>query len=242
MKFLTTLLMLIVFQFSGKGVLSAEVALVPVAVELVLALDNSSSVDAREFELQRQGIAKAFVDADVIETIENLKGGVAVAVYMWGEKARARVVIPFVHLYDARSAKAFAFRISVSPRPAISGYTALGHAMIESARMLEENSFKGLRRVIDISGDGRNNNGLSPQAARAGVVALGITINGLPILSDDDELDRYFRNRVIGGPLSFIEPAVNYDAFGQAIIRKLLREFQIFIAKGPARSFHLVQK
>ena len=117
------------------------------------------------------------------------------------------------------------------PRAHPSAYTALGHAIIASAKLLEENSFSGARRIIDISGDGRNNSGISPQAARAGVVALGITINGLPVMSDDDTLHHYYQSRVVGGPFSFVEPAIDYDAFATAIKRKLLREFQLFIAK-----------
>ena len=159
---------------------------IPVAVELVLAIDNSSSVDSREYELQRQGIAKAFADPEVIEAITSLNGGVAVAVFQWGEKARSRMVLPFTHINNQRDAKAFAFRVSVLPRAHPSAYTALGHAIIVSAKLLEENGFSGARKIIDISGDGRNNNGISPEAARAGVVALGITINGLPVMSDDN--------------------------------------------------------
>ena len=203
---------------------------IPVAIELVLAIDNSSSVNSREYELQRQGIAKAFADPDVIEAIASLNGGVAVALFQWGEKARSRMVLPFTHINNQRNANTFSFRVSVLPRERPSAYTALGNAIIASAKLFEENGFDGARRIIDISGDGRNNNGISPEAARAGVVALGITINGLPVMSDDNTLHHYYQSRVVGGPFSFIEPAIDYDAFAIAIKRKLLREFQLFIA------------
>ena len=215
-------------------------ARIPVAIELVLAIDNSTSVDSREFELQRQGTAMAFADPEVIEAIKSLNGGVAVALFQWGEKVRSRMVLPFTHINNRRTADAFAFRVAVLPRARPSAYTALGHAIIASAKLLEENGFDGARQIIDISGDGRNNNGISPEAARARVVALGITINGLPVMSDDNTLHHYYQSRVVGGPFSFIEPAIDYDAFAIAIKRKLLREFQLFIADaGGAR---LLQK
>ncbi len=224
---------LILIWFSGSLALAQSSATspgIPVAIELVLAIDNSSSVNSREYELQRQGIAKAFADPEVIEAIKSLNGGVAVALYQWGESARSRMVLPFARINNQRSAEAFAFRVSVLQREPPSAYTALGNAIIASAKLFEENSFDGARRIIDISGDGRNNNGISPEAARAGVVALGITINGLPVISDDNTLHHYYQSRVIGGPHSFIEPAIDYDAFAIAIKRKLLREFQLFIA------------
>ena len=231
MKCWATTLILIWFSCSPVlAQMNATSPRIPVAIELVFAIDNSSSVDSREYELQRQGIAKAFADPDVIEAITSLNGGVAVAMFQWGEKARSRMVLPFTHINNQRNAKAFAFRVSVLPRARPSAYTALGHAIIASAKLLEENGFDGARRIIDISGDGRNNNGISPEAARAGVVALGITINGLPVMADDNTLHHYYQSRVVGGPFSFIEPAIDYDAFAIAIKRKLLREFQLFIA------------
>ena len=231
MKYLAATLILIWFSGSpALAQLKSKSLRIPVAIELVLAIDNSSSVNSREYELQRQGIAKAFADPDVIEAIKSLNGGVAVALYQWGESARSRMVLPFTHINNQRNAIAFSFRVSIIPRAHPSAYTALGHAIIASAELLEENDFNGARRIIDISGDGRNNNGISPEAARAGVVALGITINGLPVISDDNTLHHYYQSRVIGGPGSFIEPAIDYDAFAIAIKRKLLREFQQFIA------------
>ncbi len=238
MKFLAATLILIWFSGSpALAQLKSKSLRIPVAIELVLAIDNSSSVNSREYELQRQGIAKAFADPEVIDAIASLNGGVAVALYQWGESARSRMVLPFTHINNQRNAKAFSFRVSIIPRTHPSAYTALGHAIIASAELLEENDFNGARRIIDISGDGRNNNGISPEAARAGVVALGITINGLPVISDDNTLHHYYQSRVIGGPGSFIEPAIDYDAFAIAIKRKLLREFQQFIADaGGVRS------
>jgi len=118
--------------------MSASSPRIPVAIELVLAIDNSSSVDSREYELQRQGIAKAFADPDVIGAITSLNGGVAVALFQWGEKARSRMVLPFTHINNQRNAKAFSFRVAVLPRARPSAYTALGHAIIASANYLKK--------------------------------------------------------------------------------------------------------
>ena len=240
MKFWATTLILIWFSISPVlAQLKTKSLRIPVAVELVLAIDNSSSVDSREYELQRLGIAKAFADPDVIGAITSLNGGVAVALFQWGEKVRSRMVLPFTHINDQREAIAFSFRVAELPRAPPSAYTALGHAIVASANLLEENGFDGARRIIDISGDGRNNNGIAPEAARADVVALGITINGLPVMSDDNTLHHYYQSRVVGGPFSFLEPAIDYDAFAIAIKRKLLREFQLNIADaGGVRLIH----
>ena len=208
---------------------------VPVALELVLAVDTSASVDAKEFSLQMKGIAAAFRHGDVIAAISALRksGGIAVSLVQWSEKVRIREVVRFAHVYDARTSKAFAFLVSVAPRASRSGFTAIGAGLHYSAELIDSNGFTGARRIIDLSGDGRANTTPNPQAVRNALVRRGFVINGLAILSDDDTLDQYYKARVAGGPGSFVERAVDYQAFAAAMVRKLLREITPPMAGRP---------
>jgi hypothetical protein len=133
-------------------------------------------------------------------------------------------VLPFHEVYDARTAKSFAFLVGLMRRRDISGSTAIGLAIELSARLLATNAHDGERRVIDISGDGRSNDPPPVEPARDRAVAAGITINGLAILSDDPRLDVYYRRNVIGGQDAFVEVASDFHAFARAIRQKLIRE------------------
>ena len=104
------------------------------------------------------------------------------------------------------------------------GGNAIGEAVIVATDAIESNSFLGTRRVIDVSGDGQNNMGVSPAEIRDRAVALGVTVNGLAILDEEPWLDRYYAASVIGGPGAFLEVAADYDSFARAMRRKLRRE------------------
>lgn len=198
-----------------------------VAVELVLALDSSASVDRSEFKLQVEGLAAAFRDPDVLEAIENLKPlGAAVAVLQWGGPGETRVVLPFTALQDARDAKAFGFRVGLVPRWVRAGATSITTAIADSRAEIEDNGFEGFRKVIDVSGDGVDNGGGDLAAVRQATMAAGITVNGLPILADDSSLADYYRSSVIAGPESFLQPARDFEDFKRAIKEKLLRELR----------------
>lgn len=197
----------------------------PVALELVLALDISASVDSDEFALQLGGIAAAFRDPAIIAAIERSRpGGIAVAIIEWSEPQSTKVVVPFHQLVDARSARAFAFLASRAPRVANSSYTSIGAGISASLDLMAANDFVAPRRVIDVSGDGRNNRAPYPDQVRPRVIAAGVTINGLAIETDDDTLARYYREEVIVGPDAFVEVARNYNDYAEHIRRKLLRE------------------
>jgi len=197
----------------------------PVALELVLAVDTSASVDGREFELQIKGISQAFAHPEVIAAIESLgAGGMAVSMVQWSVPGNSAMVLPFHHVYDARTAKAFGFLVGLSYRRGFSGSTAMGHAIDYCTYLLENNDFEGQRRVIDVSGDGRNNAPPDVEPARDAAVRRGITINGLAILSDDPRLDIYYKRSLIGGPDAFVEVADDFSQFATAIRQKLVRE------------------
>ena len=199
----------------------------PVTVELVLALDSSASVDANEFALQIEGLARAFADPDVQRAVENLRPlGAAVAVMQWGAPGETRVVLPFTHLETARDSKAFGFRIGLARRWMWASATSIATAIADGTAMIEGNGFDGFRKIIDVSGDGEDNGGTDLEAARQAARAKGIIVNGLPIMADSPGLDRYYQTYVIIGLDSFIEPARDFDDYVRAIREKLLKELR----------------
>ncbi len=211
----------------------------PVDLELVLAVDTSRSIDIYEADLQRRGYVAALQDPEVIAAIRaGVFGRIAVTYLEWSGLGLGNVIVDWAPISDAASASAFAR--ALAGRPLASGRrTSISHAITTAMQMFDNNGFDGTRRVIDISGDGPNNQGLLVTAARDMAVSQGITINGLPIINDRPspfgwpnlpELDLYFVNCVIGGPASFIIVAEGFEAFAAAIRSKLILE----IAGGPA--------
>jgi hypothetical protein len=205
----------------------ARADMVPVAVELVLALDASASMDRAEFDLQVKGLAAAFRDPAVLEALKNLGPmGVAVAVTQWGGADEARTVIPFTRLASSRDAKAFGFRIGRARRAFQASSTSIATAISHGLQVLDENTYAGERRVIDVSGDGTDNGGLDLDAARDLALNSGVVVNGLPIDADGAGLASYYRDKVIIGTDSFIEPAVDFEDYARAIREKLIRELR----------------
>ncbi|MEP7173194.1 MAG: DUF1194 domain-containing protein [Aestuariivirga sp.] len=199
----------------------------PVVIELVLALDSSASVDAREFQLQNEGIALAFRDPEVLLAVDNLKPfGAAIAIVQWGGPGETQVVLPFTHIEGARDAKAFGFRVTLVRRWMRASVTSLAAGIADSAALLEANAFEGQRKVIDVSGDGPDNSGGDLEAARNNALASGITINGLSIEAEEAGLHAYYLEHVIIGADSFAEPAQGFEDFARAIKEKLLRELR----------------
>jgi Protein of unknown function (DUF1194) len=194
-------------------------------IELVLALDCSASVDGREFRLQIEGIAAAFKDPKVQRAVENLKPfGAAVTIVQWGAPGETKQVVPFTLLLDGRDAKAFGFRASLIPRWLRASETSIATAIGDSTEMIDTNAFDGQRKVIDVSGDGRDNSFVDLESARLAAKTAGITINGLAIESDDAGLATYFQDNVVTGADAFVERAADYEDFARAIREKLLRE------------------
>ena len=211
----------------GALAVPAAAAETPVAVELVLALDSSASVDGEEFALQLEGLALAFRDPDVQRAVEDLKPlGAAVAVVQWGAPGETRIVLPFTHLESARDSKAFGFRIGLVRRWMRASATSIASGITDSAALIATNEFDGYRKVIDISGDGEDNGGRDLEAARQAAKAQGIVINGLPIMADMPDLDRYYHDHVIIGVDSFVEPARDFEDYIRAIREKLLKELR----------------
>jgi uncharacterized protein DUF1194 len=199
----------------------------PASVDLVLvlAVDASGSVDDERFQLQKQGYARAFLNQKVLDAIRaGNEQAIAVSMMQWTGPTLHNVMVPWMVIKDRASAEAMAVAIEAAPRRIFGGGTSLSGAIDYSVLMLNGQPYKTERRVIDISGDGSNNLGRPPEQARDEAVKMGIRINGLPILALEPDLDQYFRQNVIGGTGAFIIPIKNYDAFADAILRKLITE------------------
>jgi hypothetical protein len=197
-----------------------------VALVLVLAVDASGSVSNDRFELQKQGYAAAFRNRHVLNSIRSLtKQSIAVTMMqLTGPELHVQTV-DWTLVKDEVSVNALADAIEATKRQLFGGGTSISGAIDYSRILLAASPFLGTRRVIDVSGDGANNRGRAVTLARdEAVIHDGISINGLPILALEPDLDRYYYDNVIGGPGAFMVPARNYDTFAEAILKKLITE------------------
>jgi uncharacterized protein DUF1194 len=205
-----------------------------VDLELVLAIDASTSVDPQEFDLQWRGLANAFLHPDVVGAIEAVGDlGIAVTMVQWAGPGQARTVVDWVLIRDALSAAQFAAKISAAPR-LLRGFTDIGGAIRYSVETIEGNSYEGSRRVIDVSGDGASsgNNTELPDRARDIAVSRGMIVNGLVIYNEEYDLGElahisvreHYEDYVIGGPAAFLMVANDFEDFARAIREKLIRE------------------
>ena len=196
-----------------------------VRLELVLAVDSSSSVTYDEFDLQMEGIAGAFEDPRVLAAIEDSgPEGIAVTLLQWSSLRVQEFAVEWTHIRSLADSLAFAQRVRRAGRQVDGGATAMSTALTEAILALESNSFLGERRVIDVSGDGRANEGESPAVARAYANRIGITINGLAILNEEPRLARYYIAGVVGGPGSFLLTADDFEDFAESMRRKIYYE------------------
>ncbi len=202
-----------------------------VELELVLAIDTSTSVNKVEYELQINGLAKAFVHPQVLSAIKGLGSkGLAVSVVQWAGRDKQILALEWAQVNSPATAKAFSTEI-LSMQRQLKGFTDIANAIRFSVAQLENNNFLGNRLTIDVSGDGtsdRNN----PAKARDDAIYRGITINGLIVHSIEYDLgdlarfalEEHYRKDVIGGPGAFLMEAENFEVFATSIRKKLYRE------------------
>ena len=204
----------------------------PVDVELVIAVDVSLSMDLEEQRLQREGYVAAFRDAEVHKAIAaGVHGRIAIVYMEWAGPGSQSVVIPWTMIDGPAAALAFADRLAAQPISR-QRLTSISGALQFAGALLANTGFAGLRRVVDVSGDGPNNAGPAAPAARDALVAEGVVINGLPIMLrtaspsffDLSDLDRYYSACVIGGAGAFMVPVKEIGELKEAIRRKLLLE------------------
>ena len=214
---------------------AAAQELVPVDLELVLAIDTSASVDRREYDLQMEGVVRAFRDPAVAAAIRTTgPTGIAVTVVHWSSAHQQRKVVPWTQIRSGFQASAFADSIAARQQRLYTGSTGVGSALTFGERTIRTNRFDGRRKTIDVSGDGVNNSGPLPEFVRDRVVEAGVTINGLAILNESPFLDRYYERLVIGGPGSFVMSVAKYEQVVEALRNKLIRE----IASATALNDH----
>ncbi|MBE7635539.1 DUF1194 domain-containing protein [Sneathiella sp. P13V-1] len=198
-----------------------------VDLHLVLAVDVSSSIDYREFDQQMRGYVSAFRDPAILEAIKSGKNGrIAVAMLQWANPEQAEPVTNWIVLQSAKDLGAFADRLEYVPRRFPAGGTAIADAIVASLAMFNSAPGTALRRVIDVSGDGKQSHGADLAAAKQLALKRGVTINGVTILNEVPELDFYYMKNVIVGAGSFVESAPDFKAFPKAILRKLVREIR----------------
>jgi hypothetical protein len=206
-------------------------------LELVLLADASGSIDAEELAFQRQSYALAITDPQVIDVIQNsMYGNVAITYVEWA--SNTAVVVDWMIVDGPETAQAFAEALIGPPRQ-VYGSNAIGGALLDAMTMIQQNDIYAPRAVIDFSGDSiGNSSGPSIDAARAQVLAAGMTINALPILRPEDgrragvDLEAEYASRIIGGPGSFMVTAEGRASFAQTVRRKLVLEISGLVPEG----------
>ena len=208
----------------------------PVDLLLVLAADVSRSVDADKYKLQQEGYATALSDKRVLDAIRAGRNHrIAVLFLEWSGIGNQKVVIDWTPIDGPKAAQEFGDRLLESPR-SFADRTSISGGIDFAVAQITRAPFSSERHTIDVSGDGTNNAGRDVTQSRDEALALGITINGLVILSErplpwnpehtnpHGGLTNYYRNNVTGGPGSFVIEAKDFNSFGQAIIKKMIAE------------------
>lgn len=206
-----------------------------VDLELILMADGSGSVDDEEFILQRHGYAKALRDPAIIRAIKGgILGRIALSYVEWSGPDLKVPIVNWTMIRNEADIEAVAKALEDHPRELYGGGTAVGDAIVYGADSILGNVYDGTRRVIDISGDGPDRNGMDAADGRAYAMAKRVTVNGLPILAfEGDGLADFFRDNVIGGPGAFYIAARGFKDFFRAVRRKLILEIA---GKTPAGS------
>lgn len=204
----------------------------PVDVALVLAVDVSRSMSRSELTIQRDGYAAALNHPDVVRAIsQGAYGRIAVTMFEWAGNSATREVFGWTLVETAQDADQLSETVRQS-QPSGLRRTSISGAIQHALKLLDEGPFDGFRKVIDISGDGPNNQGQPVLDVREAALARRIVINGLPLMTRDGfdggfnipDLDTYYAECVIGGPGSFLVPVTSWDQFPEAIRRKLILE------------------
>jgi hypothetical protein len=203
-----------------------------VDVELAIAVDVSYSMDPDEQALQREGYVQALTSREFMQALrEGVNGKIAITYFEWAGEFDQKIIVPWRLIEGPESADAVAAEIANAPYRR-AARTSIAGALVFAKPLFENSGYRGLRRVIDVSGDGANNAGPLIVPTRDDVLAAGITINGLPIMlkrptpgtMDMENLDVYYEDCVIGGPGAFVVPIRERSKFIEATRTKLVLE------------------
>jgi Protein of unknown function (DUF1194) len=217
--------MLVLFGLCGALSSGSASAQTEVDLKLALMVDASGSVNQYRFELQKRGYVAALRNPRVLSAVLGGRAqSIAISMVQWTGPFLQVVVLPWTLIKDEASIMSAASVIESTPRQLFGGGTSISGAIDYAMGMFPQSSFKTERHVIDVSGDGSNNGGRSVIRARDEAVAKDVTINGLPILAVEPYLDQYYRDYVIGGPGAFMIVAKDFEAFGDAILKKMIIE------------------
>lgn len=214
---------------AGLALAAAAPAGAACRLALSLGIDVSSSVDAREYRLQTLGLAAALTAPEVVAAFLAVSGQpVRLHVYEWSGARQQAVRQDWVTIASEGDLVEVAARLAGQVRSYAQFPTALGFAMLFGGRALAAGGSGCAELKLDVSGDGTNNDGLSPEMARREPALAGVTVNGLVVGASVEMLARYYAQYVIQGPGAFVERADDYVDFEQAMRRKLLRELGVF--------------
>jgi len=194
------------------------------ALELILAVDVSGSIDSQEFALQSGGLADAFENPSLVHAVSELEGGALVIMTQWSGSTRHAAVTGWHHIGDAGSMAAFAAEVRSAGRAWRNFSTAIGEALAHAEEISTTAPQTCKRRVIDVSGDGVSNEGRAPAKISRVLAELGYVVNGLVIRGADPDPVAHYRSEVVAGPGAFVEVAESFSDYPRAILRKLLRE------------------
>src|SRR5262245_3501280 len=215
------LVALAVSQLSGAPA-AAQTA---VDLQLVLAVDASGSVSEERFELQKRGYVAAFRNPQLVRAIGSGPArAIAVTMVQWTGPPLQVQVVPWMIVNDETSRGRLALATAAPPRQLFGGGTSISGAIDHALTLFGAGPSSGGRRVIDISGHGHNNRGRPAAEARDDAVRAGVSINGLPILAIEPDLETFYRDNVIGGPGAFVIAAATFATFADAILKKLIIE------------------
>jgi hypothetical protein len=192
-------------------------------IELVLLTDVSSSVNTTEYNLRKTGYVNAFNDPAIQALIAANPGGVAVTYVEWSSAGTATALVPWTLLTNSASSSAFATALAATSRSS-SGLTAPGSAINFAVGLITGNQWSGGKLIIDISGDGSQNDGANTFNAATAAFAAGIIVNGLPILGSESGLQTWYQNNIVTPGGGFLVVADNYASFNTAIAQKLAVE------------------
>ncbi|MGY6707275.1 MAG: DUF1194 domain-containing protein [Rhizobiaceae bacterium] len=204
----------------------------PVDVELIIAADVSLSMSQEELRIQREGYVAALTHDSVINAIKDgIHGRIAISIFEWAGENSQFLVVPWTVIESREDAENVVAQMSENP-PRSARRTSISGALLYAGDRFAESQFTGMRRVLDVSGDGPNNSGPPVVPERDALVAQGVIINGLPLMTnmgpagrfDIDDLDDYYANCVIGGPGSFSIPVTEWADFPEAVRRKIVLE------------------